>query len=290
MAGATAFKARVVSGGPGGQIQIRTGSQTGPILGTVAVPNTGSWTTFADVIASLSGVPNGHRQHLPDLHAAPGTGLFDVDDFTFVRSCTPTVTNLALNKPATASSVEAAQYPASAAVDSSATTRWASAFADPQWIQVDLGQTYTINRVRLLWEAAYGSAYQIQTSPNGTTWTTVRTVTGGNGGEDDNTGLNNAARYVRIYGTARGTAWGYSLFQFEVYGSWRHRERPIALVAVGLFRSMPFLHITADRATCSAAGPAGRNRLVGVTFSMAVDEAERQPAPSPVQQGACELQ
>ncbi|GAA0380626.1 hypothetical protein Acor_02210 [Acrocarpospora corrugata] len=131
----------------------------------------------------------------------------------------PTESNLALNKPATASSVESGAYPASAAVDASTTSRWSSLFSDPQWIQVDLGATYTINRVRLVWEAAYGSAYQIQTSPNGTTWTTVRTVTGGNGGEDNNTGLNNSTRYVRIYGTTRGTAWGYSLFTFEVYGS-----------------------------------------------------------------------
>ncbi|HEV7713895.1 MAG TPA: discoidin domain-containing protein, partial [Asanoa sp.] len=131
----------------------------------------------------------------------------------------PTATNVALNKPATASSVENAAFPASLAVDASTTTRWASAFADPQWIQVDLGQTYSISRVRLLWEAAYGSAYQIQTSPNGTTWTTVRSVTGGNGGEDDNTGLTASGRYLRINGTARGTAYGYSLFNLEVFGS-----------------------------------------------------------------------
>ena len=29
---------------------------------------------------------------------------------------------------------------------------------------------------------------------------------------------NATGRYVRINGTARGTAWGYSLFEFEVYG------------------------------------------------------------------------
>ncbi len=110
-------------------------------------------------------------------------------------------------------------FPASQAVDASTTTRWASAFADPQWIQVDLGQTYSISRVRLLWEAAYGSAYRIETSTNGTTWTVARTVTGGNGGEDDNTALNASGRYVRIYGTARGTGYGYSLFNLEVFGS-----------------------------------------------------------------------
>jgi type 1 glutamine amidotransferase len=131
----------------------------------------------------------------------------------------PPATNVALNKAATASSVENASYPAANAVDASATTRWSSAFSDPQWIRVDLGATYTVNRVRLQWEAAYGSAYQIQTSADGTTWTTARSVTGGNGGEDDNTGLSAQARYVRINGTARGTQWGYSLFNFEVYGN-----------------------------------------------------------------------
>jgi type 1 glutamine amidotransferase len=130
----------------------------------------------------------------------------------------PVTQNLSLNKPATSSSVESAAYPASAAVDSSATTRWSSAFSDPQWIRVDLGATATISRVRLVWEAAYGSAYQIQTSSDGNTWTTARSVTGGNGGEDDNTGLNAQGRYVRILGTTRGTAWGYSLFNLEVYG------------------------------------------------------------------------
>jgi hypothetical protein len=129
----------------------------------------------------------------------------------------PPTGNLALNRPATASSVEGA-FTASAAVDGSLTTRWSSAFADPQWIRVDLGQSYAINRVKLTWEAAYGSAYQIQTSADGTTWTTVRTVTGGNGGVDDNTALAATGRYVRINGTTRATVYGYSLFEFEVYG------------------------------------------------------------------------
>ncbi|GAA1271077.1 hypothetical protein GCM10009677_24950 [Sphaerisporangium rubeum] len=130
----------------------------------------------------------------------------------------PPAANLALNRPATASSTESAAYPASYAVDASASTRWSSAFADPQWIQVDLGATYTVTRVRLVWEAAYATAYQIQTSANGSSWSTARSVTGGNGGEDDITGLSSSTRYVRMYGTARGTPYGYSLFTFEVYG------------------------------------------------------------------------
>ncbi|MFC8619725.1 ThuA domain-containing protein [Micromonospora purpureochromogenes] len=84
LTGVTSFKARVVSGGPGGTIQVRTGSTTGTVLGSVAVPNTGSWTTYADVTTALTGVPSG-TQNLYLTYTGTGTGLFDVDDFTLVR-------------------------------------------------------------------------------------------------------------------------------------------------------------------------------------------------------------
>jgi type 1 glutamine amidotransferase len=83
--GATSFRARVVSGGPGGTLTVRTGSATGPVLGTVAVPNTGSWTTFANVTTALSGVPSGSA-NVYLTYSGTGTGLFDVDDVTFVKS------------------------------------------------------------------------------------------------------------------------------------------------------------------------------------------------------------
>ncbi|SDI13918.1 carbohydrate-binding protein [Nonomuraea jiangxiensis] len=218
LTGVTSFTARVASAGAGGTLTLRAGSATGTVLGSATVAPTGGWETWANVTGTITAPASMSNLFL--VFTGGAGSLFDLDSFTLNGGSQPPATNLALNKPATASSTEAAAYPASAAVDASATTRWASAFSDPQWIQVDLGATYTINRVRLLWEAAYGSAYQIQTSPNGSApWTTIRTVTGGNGGEDDNTGLNASTRYVRIYGTARGTGWGYSLFSFEVYGS-----------------------------------------------------------------------
>ncbi len=61
--------------------------------------------------------------------------------------------------------------------------------------------------------------HKIATSPNNSTWTTVKTVTGENGGVDDHTGLSATGRYVRITGTTRATAWGCSLWEFEVYGT-----------------------------------------------------------------------
>jgi beta-glucanase (GH16 family) len=126
--------------------------------------------------------------------------------------------NIALGKPTTASSLENATFPAANATDGNTGTRWSSAFADPQWIRVDLGQTYNISRVILNWEAAFGRAYQIQTSPDGNTWSTIFSTTTSDGGIDDLT-VSGTGRYLRMYGTQRGTPWGYSLWEFAVNGT-----------------------------------------------------------------------
>src|SRR5918992_594605 len=127
-------------------------------------------------------------------------------------------TLLSQGRPATASSAESAGTAASAAVDGNTGTRWSSAFSDPQWIQVDLGATATISQIVLRWEAAYGRAFQLQTSGNATTWTTIYSTTTGTGGTQtlDVTGT---GRYVRMFGTARATGYGYSLWEFQVYGT-----------------------------------------------------------------------
>jgi hypothetical protein len=127
-------------------------------------------------------------------------------------------TLLSQGKTTTASSVEAVGTPASAAVDGSTTTRWSSAFSDPQWLQVDLGATATISQVVLNWEAAYGTAFQIQTSTNGTSWTSIYSTTTGTGGVQT-LNVTGSGRYVRMYGTARATPYGYSLWEFQVYGT-----------------------------------------------------------------------
>ena len=128
-------------------------------------------------------------------------------------------TLLSQGRPTTASSQEGDGYAAAYATDGNAGTRWSSQFSDPQWIRVDLGATATITSVALQWETAYGKAYQIQTSPDGATWTTIYSTTTGTGGVQDLAGLSGSGRYIRMYGTARGTAWGYSLLSFQVVGT-----------------------------------------------------------------------
>lgn len=125
---------------------------------------------------------------------------------------------LSQNKPATASSSEAATFPASAAVDGNSGTRWSSAFSDPQWLQVDLGASATLSQVVLQWEPAYAKAYQIQVSNDAANWTTVYTTTSGAGGTET-LNISGTGRYIRFYGTQRATQYGYSLWEFQVYGN-----------------------------------------------------------------------
>ncbi|MPZ82617.1 MAG: carbohydrate-binding protein [Actinophytocola sp.] len=83
LSGAASFTARVSSGGVGGTLEVRAGSATGTLLGSVAVPNTGSWDTFATVSTGVSGAPAGTTQLFLVFKGVTGQGnLFDVDAFT----------------------------------------------------------------------------------------------------------------------------------------------------------------------------------------------------------------
>ncbi|MEW9554266.1 discoidin domain-containing protein [Nonomuraea sp. NPDC050783] len=125
---------------------------------------------------------------------------------------------LSQGRPATASSTENAGTPASAAVDGDPGTRWSSAFSDPQWLQVDLGTTASITGVTLRWETAYATAFRVQVSPDAATWTDLYSTTTGTGGTQT-LAVSGTGRYVRVHGTARATGWGYSLWEFQVYGT-----------------------------------------------------------------------
>jgi hypothetical protein len=127
-------------------------------------------------------------------------------------------TLISQGKTATSSSTENASFGAVNAVDGNTGTRWSSAFSDPQWLEVDLGGAATVSQVVLNWEAAYAKAFQIQVSDDNANWTSIYSTTTGAGGVQtlDVTG---SGRYVRMLGTQRATPYGYSLFEFQVYGT-----------------------------------------------------------------------
>jgi hyaluronoglucosaminidase len=131
-------------------------------------------------------------------------------------------TNIALAEnggSAMASSTEdkLPQFTADHAIDGNTSTRWSSDHADTEWLQVKFAGPARLGKVVLRWEAAFGKDFTLQTSADGQQWTTAATVTGGLGGVQtlwvDQTGV----QYLRMQGVARGTAYGYSLYELEAY-------------------------------------------------------------------------
>jgi hypothetical protein len=183
-----------------------------------------SWTTIYSTSTGAGGIENlavsGTGRYLR-MYGTTRATIYGYSLWELSVSGTPAGTSATLlsqGHPATASSNENSGSPAAAAVDGNTGTRWSSAFADPQWLQVDLGATHSINRVVLQWEAAYGKAFQLQTSNDGTNWTSIYSTSTGPGGTQS-LSVSGSGRYVRMYGTARATSYGYSLWEFQVYGS-----------------------------------------------------------------------
>ncbi len=167
--------------------------------------------------------------------------------------------NLALNKAATASSVEDDDKTPAMAFDGNASTRWSSHYSDPQWISVDLGEVTEIGGVLLNWEAAYAKSYQIQTSIDQNQWDTVYTTTSGDGGVDSISFEKKAARYVRMYGTERGTSWGYSLWDFQVYAEGSGPEIPENDIVSGTVYELTALHSGKNLEVAEGAANDGAN-------------------------------
>ena len=125
--------------------------------------------------------------------------------------------NLAGEKFATASSSSSLSNQPQNAVDGSSTSNWFSQTSNPQWINVDLGQVYSVGKVVLSWASAYGKSYQVQVSTDNALWTTVFSTTSGAGGTVTITFPSIGARYVRMYGTQSQRSKGFSLYELQVF-------------------------------------------------------------------------
>ncbi len=181
--------------------------------GLLAVPFTKNGTTYTFTAPQTLGVWKAY------IFAEDGHSNVGVQTVSF-RVVPPAVggTNLALGRPATASSFDQynGNFTAGQATDGNYATRWSSKWTDGEWIQVDLGAKKTFHNVQLAWESAYGKGYTIQQSDDGTTWAPIATVTNGDGNVDT-IAVDGNARYVRMQGVTRGTGYGYSLFEFGIY-------------------------------------------------------------------------
>lgn len=90
--------------------------------------------------------------------------------------------NYALTATATASGSEDANHGPEKAVDGDTTTstsRWASekrtsSESNPHWLKLDFGGKKTVNSIVITWERRNATNYAIQTSENGSDWTTLK--------------------------------------------------------------------------------------------------------------------
>jgi hypothetical protein len=150
--------------------------------------------------------------------------------------------NIAYNKSVSVTSIQGTGYEGTKAVDANGSTRWASASTNNQNFVVDLGATYNINRVRISWEAAYARDYQIQVSTNNSTWTTIKEFWGKSSATaDDYSGLNANARWIKVYCINRATTYGFSIYEFEAYGSYISARQSLEVGAEQLNEKQPTL-------------------------------------------------
>lgn len=130
----------------------------------------------------------------------------------------PSLPDLAVNRPVTASSFENAGCVPENATDGDDGSRWGSDHTDDEWLYVDLERECAIVNIDVKWEAAFAKAYDIEFSNDARTWTTAARVSGVTNAGWVSTPVDGTARYVRIHGRERGSAYGYSFFTLRVQG------------------------------------------------------------------------
>jgi hypothetical protein len=148
-----------------------------------------------------------------DAAANAATSCFDINF---------SIDNIAYKAMAVASSFSPEAGEAGAVSDGNSGSRWSSRYTDNEWVYIDLGEKKEIASVTLNWESAYAKAYKIQVSDDASNWIDVYSTNEGKGGVDQVDIKPVTARYIKMQGIKRSSEWGYSIYDFEVYGRKRN--------------------------------------------------------------------
>ncbi|HEX4722769.1 MAG TPA: choice-of-anchor D domain-containing protein [Pseudonocardiaceae bacterium] len=153
-------------------------------------------------------------------------------------------TNIAAGQPATASSTNGTFVPADV-TDADPSTYWESANgAFPQWVQVDLGQSFSVGKVvlKLPPSTAWGARTQTLSVQGSTDGSNFATIVGSAGYNFDPNANNNSvtitvpsatARFVRVNITAN-TGWpAGQVSDFEVFPSGTGGNTPTVTLSAG---------------------------------------------------------
>lgn len=149
-----------------------------------------------------------------------------------ILSYDPGQRNVAYQQKVTTSSEYNQSQRAANITDGDLLTRWGSQYnisaaeADNQWIMVELGDSRSIDTVKLFWERARAEKYTLLASKDGITFEEVYSypaTSGVSAGDIDTIHLKDVnAKYLKVVMTERktvnGTKYGYSLYELEAYG------------------------------------------------------------------------
>ncbi|MFC5002817.1 discoidin domain-containing protein [Dactylosporangium cerinum] len=164
--------------------------------------------------------------------ASDGNTAARIYDFEVYGGTAPPATgNLALNKTATADSscgtTEGPEKAVNGSLNGGNADKWCSLGAT-KWMQVDLGSSQNVSRITLKHASAGGENpswntrdFNLQTSTNGTTWTTVATVTGNTAGTTTHNFTTTSARYLRLNITTPASDGNAAarIYEFEAYST-----------------------------------------------------------------------
>ena len=106
---------------------------------------------------------------------------------------------------------------AAAAFDGNFGTRWESDWTDSQWLMIDLEKPVPLKQWVIFWEYAYATSYDIQCSPDGENWITVRSESASDGAVDlilFPEGFE--TRFLKLVLKKRSSQWGYSIWDMEL--------------------------------------------------------------------------
>ncbi len=124
--------------------------------------------------------------------------------------------NRALGRKVTASSGTTQQF----AVDGEFNTFWSSTAAtDPQWIQVLLENSYSVNKVILTWGVNYASSFRMVNYNHAIFYDLLYQNTSAAGGVDTVFVSGDTLRTLRVFLDQRSNPQGYSLREIEIYGT-----------------------------------------------------------------------
>jgi len=112
------------------------------------------------------------------------------------------------------------------AIDGKPNTRWSSALGEPQWLILDLDDTYNVDKVIIYWGSVYTASYKIETSEDGTNWKEAYSTDTGRGKVGTAVFPLTKAKYIKIYcikksegqGPSRSEGQGFSISEISVYG------------------------------------------------------------------------